>query len=38
MKISPNEKKLLGSKLNAGTYMLEVREGEKVKTVRVVKY
>jgi sugar lactone lactonase YvrE len=38
MKINPNEKITLGSKLNPGAYMLEVKEGEKVKTMRVVKY
>jgi hypothetical protein len=38
MKLNPNEKILLGSKLKAGSYLLEVRVGAKVKTVRVVKY
>ncbi len=38
LKLSPNEKIILGSKLNPGAYMLEVREGELVKLVRVVKY
>ncbi|MEI8054255.1 MAG: T9SS type A sorting domain-containing protein, partial [Bacteroidota bacterium] len=27
-----------GNELKSGVYMIEVREGEKVKTVRVVKY
>ena len=27
-----------GNELKAGVYMIEVREGDKVKTVRVVKY
>ncbi len=38
VKINPYEKIQIGSKLNPGAYLLEVREGEKVKTVRVVKY
>jgi len=38
MKLNPNEKILVGSKLKAGTYLLEVRVGDNVKTVRVVKY
>ena len=33
-----NETIAFGSDLKAGVYMVEVREGDKVKTVRVVKY
>jgi len=38
MKLIPNEKISFGSKLNPGVYMLEVRVGEKVKTMLLVKY
>ena len=36
--IQPNENIILGSELKPGVYMVEVREGKEVKTVRVVKY
>ena len=36
-KINPNEKIKFGSELSPGVYMLEVREGESMKTVKVMK-
>ena len=36
--IAPYQTSTIGSELKAGVYMLEVKQGEVVKTVRVVKY
>ena len=36
--INPNETILLGSDFKPGVYMLEVKQGEEKKVVRVVKY
>ena len=36
--VAPNQTIAFGNDLKAGVYMVEVREGEKIKTVRVVKY
>jgi hypothetical protein len=38
VRVVPNQAINLGSELKAGSYLLEVRQGDKVKTTRVVKY
>jgi hypothetical protein len=38
VKVSSNSNVILGSDLKAGAYMLEVRQGKEVKTVRVMKF
>jgi hypothetical protein len=38
MTIAPYQTATIGSELKAGVYMLEVKQGEVVKTERVVKY
>ena len=38
MVTAPNQFKVFGNELKAGVYMIEVRQGNKVKTMRVVKY
>jgi hypothetical protein len=38
VKVSSNSNVNLGSDLKAGAYMLEVRQGKEVKTVRVMKF
>jgi hypothetical protein len=36
--IAPYQTSTIGSELKAGVYLLELKQGEVVKTVRVVKY
>jgi len=38
VKMNPNESVNLGSELKAGSYLLEVRQGNNIKTTRVVKF
>jgi hypothetical protein len=38
VKVSSNSNVNLGADLKAGAYMLEVRQGKEVKTVRVMKF
>ena len=38
VRVAPNQTINLGAELKAGSYMVEVRQGDKVKTTRVVKY
>jgi hypothetical protein len=38
VKVAPYQSLSIGSELKSGSYMLEVRQGNNVKTTRVVKY
>jgi hypothetical protein len=38
VKVAANQTISLGSELKAGAYLLEVRQGKEVKTIRVIKF